>query len=94
MRDQHAFMDILRQREGEGVGADAAAKIGKRQPRCDAGRRMQRKPFQPDALGKDVLDNADLAMELQRARLDGERARGFTRTGGLVEDADRDAEPG
>ena len=46
----------------------------------------------PDAGGEHVVDDADLAVELERARLDGQRARGLARACVLVEDAHRDAE--
>ncbi|RWX64036.1 hypothetical protein EN780_22010 [Mesorhizobium sp. M4B.F.Ca.ET.089.01.1.1] len=94
MRDQQAFVDVLRQREGEGVGADTAAEIRQRQPCRDASRRVQGQPLQPHACGEHVVDDADLAVELQRAGLDRERARGLAGSGGLVEDAHRHAEPG
>jgi hypothetical protein len=94
MRDQDALVDVLRQRKCEGVWADAAAEVGERQLCGDAGRRAHGELLQPHAGGKHILDDADLAVELERAGLDGERTRCHAWTCGLVEDADRHAETG
>src|SRR5712671_179930 len=93
-RDEEALVLVLRVDEPERIRALACAKS----PQLDAGpplasgpeiRRREDEPRVDDLAGE-----AELAVELQRARLHRKGTRGRARLGRLVDDADSYARPG
>ena len=94
MLDQDALVNVLRQREGEGVAAEAlaeGAEVGSLRRRLPACVRLMR--LDPQTGRQYVVDDAELPVKLQRARLHRKRPRRLARAGIHVDDADVDAEP-
>src|SRR4029078_1847946 len=93
MADQDAFMDVLRQREGERIACDALAEFAYGQLGGDAPRAPHGELLEPHAFRQHVFNDADLAMEFEGARLHRDRPRRLAGPRTLVDDADIDAEP-
>ena len=93
MVDEHPLMRVLRihEREGEGTqsladGVDPdASPWSAAHPEIDGG--------YLDAARHGVVCDSDLPVELERARLDGQRSRRRSRSFGAINDPDRHAEP-
>ena len=92
--DEEAFVLVLREDEHEGEGAEALAESPRStwRPCLPLTQRLTASTW--IAARDDFVGDAELAVELERAGVDDEGARGRARFGGFVDDADADAEPG
>ena len=93
MVDEHPLMRVLRIHEREGEGAQSladgvdpdASPWSTADPEIDGG--------YLDAARNGVVRDSDLPVELERARLDGQRSRRRSRPFGAIDDPDRYSEP-
>ncbi len=91
--DQQALVVVLGEAEHERVRAEALADVTERDDGHLARPVAEVEAIEPEAAGDDVVGDAELAVELEGAGLDGHRAGRLARAGVSVDQAERTPRP-
>src|SRR5438105_13489517 len=92
--DQETLVLVLRVDEPEWIGTPAHAECAKLDVRGSGASGPKIRRGEDETCLDHCVGEAELAIVLERARLHGQRSRGGAGLGGLVDDADADAQPG
>ncbi len=93
MVDEHPLMRVLRIHEREGEGTQSLADGVDRDASPWSATHPEIEGRYLDAARHGVVCDSDLPVELERARLDGQRSRRRSRSVGAIDDPDRHPEP-
>jgi hypothetical protein len=93
LRAEHALVVVLAEHQDVRIGAQALADVAERQPGAEPGVGPQVDRIAFAAERDRLVDDAEPRVDLERARVDGDRARLLRGPGMAVDDVDADAAP-